>query len=772
MDTRLNNEQGPDTSVQEEQAATPPPNAPETSHTQDIPHRRWPVILLCVLLVAAFSAALVGLSVPVYYEAQTRQENVFEQPDFIRTSCRDNYALYWKMSQRLDSTVLSPLEVFYPSLLQPEANEGDAGSGAIPDEYQDEPEITQSFSASLQNTLTDWYDNFQSNWDGYHYLVMDTASGQLFGDGSADLEALVTGEASEELLARLDDAYTYYVVMSYDKDGRVTSPALHGASDSSLDVLPEYDHAAGQSLSSQAGYNEFSDVQGPRSAVFAYAVPRHFSGSNATSHMQFYSTLNAFENLGFGVYYLMLTVIALVAGLLVARASRMVAGSVVARCPFEGILLVLIVALALGGTVARLCVRAAGGTLLRAGVNAGMEKVVSFLIVFFVVYIIFSAVYCAGLSLQKLGALGARGYFAQHSLVARNAGHIRKGLSRLYAWITRIDLTEKGNKTILKILIANFIILAILSTLWVFNIPLLILYSLILFFVLRRYLKDLKRQYGEVLDATAEIGKGRLDVRIEGDLGVFNPLKEELIKVQTGFSSAVEAETKSQNMKTELITNVSHDLKTPLTAIITYVDLLKQEDITEEERKAYLRTLDLKSQSLKRLIDDLFEMSRATSRDITLNITQVDLPALIRQVETEAHDALAQSGIELRNQFCEEHIVLPLDGDKTSRVFENLVMNVAKYGMRGTRAFLSIQIAHGYVYVELKNISQTELRFDTREITDRFVRGDLSRSTEGSGLGLAIAKSFVEAQGGIFAIATDGDMFKALVVFPCPPGQG
>ena len=213
-------------------------------------------------------------------------------------------------------------------------------------------------------------------------------------------------------------------------------------------------------------------------------------------------------------------------------------------------------------------------------------------------------------------------------------------------------------------------------------------------------------------------------------------------------------------MKVELVTNMSHDLKTPLTAIITYVNLLKVEGITEEQRRDYLATLERKSLRLKGLIEDLFEFSKASSQNVTLNIMDVDIMNLVKQVAFEMSDKLGESGLDVRMNLTEEKVILPLDSQKTYRVYENLFGNIAKYALPGTRVYVNGFRIDDTVVITLKNISAQEITVDSSELTERFVRGDASRNTEGSGLGLAIAKSFTELQGGVLELEVDGDLFK------------
>ena len=225
----------------------------------------------------------------------------------------------------------------------------------------------------------------------------------------------------------------------------------------------------------------------------------------------------------------------------------------------------------------------------------------------------------------------------------------------------------------------------------------------------------------------------------------------------------MDEEVKSQRMKAELITNVSHDLKTPLTAITTYVDLLKEEGVTEEQRKEYLAVLEKKSLRLKRLIEDLFEVSKASSRNVTVNLMEVDICNLMRQVYLEYEDKIEDANLIFRFRMPEEKVVLRLDSEKTYRIFENLYSNIIKYAMPGSRVYVDLDNQDKRVVIGLRNMSAVELRVHPEELTERFVRGDSSRNTEGSGLGLAIAKSFTEIQGGKMEIVVDGDLFKIVL---------
>ena len=375
-------------------------------------------------------------------------------------------------------------------------------------------------------------------------------------------------------------------------------------------------------------------------------------------------------------------------------------------------------------------------------------------------------------------------YYLKHRLlILLILRWVKNQCVKFYKQLSRIDLKEKRNKTILITVLINFTIIAggfsllifiaslwaffdeFLFFVWLFAMLILVAYSVVLYIFLYNYSEKLNKQYISVLDATNQMAEGDLKISLEEDLGVFQPIGESLEKVQQGFEKAVVEEAKSQSMKTELITNVSHDLKTPLTAIITYVDLLKKEDTTEDERKVYIDTLDKKSQRLKVLIEDLFEVSKAQSGNVQMNFMDVDIVSLLKQVKSEMEDRLEASDLTFRWNLPEEKVILSLDGQRTYRVFENLISNALKYSMPYSRVYVDVEHEKDVVKVIFRNTSAQELDFDPERLTERFVRGDASRKSEGSGLGLAIAKSFVELQNGKLKIEVDGDLFKVILTW-------
>lgn len=270
----------------------------------------------------------------------------------------------------------------------------------------------------------------------------------------------------------------------------------------------------------------------------------------------------------------------------------------------------------------------------------------------------------------------------------------------------------------------------------------------------------------KIMEGVKDVAEGKLNAPIkEKGNGQLAELAHNINNIKEGLRKSLENEMKSESMKTELITNVSHDLKTPLTSIINYIELLKREDIKPETAKDYVSVLDKKSQRLKVLIEDLFEASKAASGAMELNITKLDIGELLRQAVGENNERFEDKNLEVKLNIPQEKIFVNGDGKRLYRVFENLISNSVNYSLSNTRVYIDMKREEdGEVNITVKNISAYELNFDTNEITSRFKRGDASRTTEGSGLGLAIAKSIIELHGGEFNIAIDGDLFKAIIV--------
>lgn len=287
-----------------------------------------------------------------------------------------------------------------------------------------------------------------------------------------------------------------------------------------------------------------------------------------------------------------------------------------------------------------------------------------------------------------------------------------------------------------------------------------ILFGIFIYYILMKNINEVARISRE----SSEIVKGNYKKNIEKNGGLYDGIVDNFNNIGSNLDLAIEDAVKSERLKTELITNVSHDLKTPLTSIINYSDLLSKDDNTEDEVKEYSKIINEKSNKLKVLIEDLFEVSKATSNNIELDRQELDFNSLVQQSIGEWEDKIGEKNIEIISNLPEDKLMLNIDGQKFSRVLDNLFSNISKYALENSRVYVDLLEEDG-VKLTIKNISKYPLNISAEELMERFTRGEKSRTTSGSGLGLSIASSFVRAHGASFDIEIDGDLFKVRIEF-------
>lgn len=317
------------------------------------------------------------------------------------------------------------------------------------------------------------------------------------------------------------------------------------------------------------------------------------------------------------------------------------------------------------------------------------------------------------------------------------------------------------SSTIMIVLIGIFI-LKILD-----NFAIFLFYAFyILFFVIYK-INKLKKQYAKIENKLKEMYEGNNQTVLESSKfdGIYQNAIKYLNDISHGLENAVEERIKSEKLKAELITNVSHDLKTPLTSIINYVDLLKNENIQNEKAEEYVKILDNKSQRLKKLTEDLIEASKISTGNISLNMKKINIVELIKQSIGEFEDKFQKQELEVNLNNNENEIFIMADSRYLFRVVENLFSNISKYALPKSRVYIDIKTEGSKVKIELKNISKDKLNISGEELMQRFVRGDKARTTEGSGLGLSIAQNLTEMQKGEFKLQLDGDLFKVILIF-------
>lgn len=350
--------------------------------------------------------------------------------------------------------------------------------------------------------------------------------------------------------------------------------------------------------------------------------------------------------------------------------------------------------------------------------------------------------------------------------------------------VVKLDLASKKNSIIKKIVFISSVLISclllvigvVLEFIYRYSFSfvyyclicflLMIIFSIMFTLFIKKNIDNIVNDYDTLLEFSGNLAAGEFNNKMEDNLGLFNALKNELNCINDGFKDAVSKEVASQKMKTELISNVSHDLKTPLTSIMSYIDLLKQPNLSKDETNEYITILDKNTKRLKTLIEDLFEVSKVNSGNIQLNPINLNIYSLIQQVLLEYQEQFDDHNLQIKLNTNSDNIICNLDSEKTYRILENLCQNIYKYALENTRIYIDIEANEDNVSVIFKNISANEIKQDGNQLTERFIQGDESRKSEGSGLGLAICKSFVEVQDGKFNVSVDGDLFKAEILLP------
>lgn len=334
---------------------------------------------------------------------------------------------------------------------------------------------------------------------------------------------------------------------------------------------------------------------------------------------------------------------------------------------------------------------------------------------------------------------------------------------KIKEFLDDVKITKRFILYFIIFIIANLICFAIM---WSDGFPGIIL-SIILYAVVYGLISKRLKSYVKIEKAINDLYQGNTDIELEENEFVkeMKNMASQINDIAGGLSNAIDEKLKSERLKTELITNVSHDIKTPLTSIINYVDLLKKEGMDGEKAKEYLDILGSKSQRLKKLTEDLVEASKASSGAIKLNMEKLNVNELIKQVSGEFEDKFKARKLEEIITFPENALYIKADSRYMYRVLENMYSNISKYAMEGTRVYTDIIEKDGRIVIQLKNVSKQKLNISVDELMQRFVRGEASRNTEGSGLGLSIARSLTELQEGNFNIYLDGDLFKVTIEF-------
>lgn len=773
--------------------------------TKSTNSKKFSFIIAFILILAASAGYF---SMYPFFERQAAEYDidVFSTSNFLFKLYQGSCVLYKDVTEAATGDTLEYADLYLQAeeeLLKGINGENEEiydGSEFIVGSYANAESWKQMCRERINNILLDWQSDVLGGITReMDYCVIDHATGKIIKNTGKEIENLGTDKAGEDI----SSDYVYYIRVSYGSAGNIERVAVKGKNAEELlksVQLNLKNNFLWSSFWNGVSY-EYGDIYSDGSIYFhdnsgnigktkitVSSMPKNITCIFALTNQQQEKLLTGNTSLVSGrgyeewyayyragtvdVMFIFGSVLAVLAILMIRVKNYCLHRLSGVKLHVEVVVIAIFMMIGISENIPTLVNFTNRGRFDEAYSNLtwlpkALYPALTGSINLGILFLLFAVWYYLATSFGELFVIGIRAFLKERSLIykigVRMKHFCKENVDNFKNEILHVDLGEKATRTIRKLVVINFFLLAAVCCMWVFGWMALFVYSIILYFCMKKYIQKIQEQYHNLFDATRSIANGNLQTQLDDDWGIFESYKEELSKIQDGFKVAVEEEVKSQKMKTELITNVSHDLKTPLTAITTYIELLEDENITPEQRTEYLDVLKKKSARLKFLIEDLFEVSKATSGNITLNLVDVDICNLIRQVYLEYEDKAEAADLVFRFQMPEEKIILKLDSQKTYRIFENLYVNIIKYAMPNTRVYVRAEKTESGIAIELKNMSAAELNIPAEDLTERFVRGDSSRNTEGSGLGLAIARSFVEAQGGKMKVEIDGDLFKVKI---------
>ncbi|WAW14223.1 sensor histidine kinase [Peptostreptococcus equinus] len=757
------------------------------------------VVAVIILLLSFF---MIYRYHNVEIKLKENNTNTFENRDYASDIFYSNYYLYYKKYQSENNKLLRPSELYLTK------DTIDSMIANIDVDYYSSKLDYETVRNSFDNVF-DGISNFILNSDGnIKYMSINKDTGYKitnydFKSTIDNIDNFRKADKDKENYNQIKNSYEEtddyikknfinFLVMDYDAKGQyklVYSQGLDFEKMNNYFLNLESDKNLGEIYAlSDIEYSEsFSDfkVESIKNTRFIYAIPKSIDNSFYSKNDTISSYINRHERNSYAtIETLGRNIILAIVVILILTPSKLISGfrgiKSIFKLPFELILIIFYFverSLMSNDVPIRIVRETITGNLLKSiiskdiGINLA-KQIVNFLNISYW-FIIFMSVVILTLLFKKILESGVVKYFKQRSAIILILSIICKNTCKFILGIINADFKNRINRMCLIgviIGIIGSIALAITSPNnfipWIISI---VIYVIVVAFYIKIVMKELSDSnddYEKLVGLTRDLANGKLDKDIiNEDVGVYEELKRQLISLQLAYKMSVQEEIKSQRMKSELISNVSHDLKTPLTSIISYADLLRNSNVGEENKK-YIDTIYRKSERLKLLIDDIFEISKAQTGNIKLEMAPLDIVELTKQTIGEISDRLNSKNVVLITKYPQQKVIVNIDGERTYRIFENLLVNISKYAMENSRAYLDIIEQDNIVDIVFRNISATEIDFEADEVMERFKRGDKSRNTEGSGLGISIAKSYTEIQGGKFKIKLDGDLFKVIISFP------
>lgn len=786
---------------------------PKFRHRLDIFFKRT-IPLFIIILTFMLSLLVVYRYGYISERIKKIHYNPFESKQFDRSLMYADYYLYYMAHQSENDNIGSPADFYLTnSTIDTMMHNIDINyySGAlteeiIKDKFNKSFKPLGEFINNSNGNLKYYVQNLKTGYSMTNFIYADDT--ELFKDSGVLLDVIKDGrniskikdeklkKKYERLVEKIEKNYRFYAVGEYDSDGKLNLKYVYGAdfdttTNNLLEVESDISIKGGYSVDDTIDSFENYRVKPITNMRHIYCIPKNiepdfYNSNDSISTLMFQKEKEVYESV-IEMAWVVWFIVVMIA--LITRFRYMHYNNVFYtgdRFPLEiligilGLLFMLyfeeyfpvkVIRETVNGNIVK--------SLIENGISIRLSKVIANAMNVLYWYILYRVTYFIIYHLKYIGHMGIIKYLKKKSLtimlILWTAHHVRKYLKKIVVFLIdmlKIDLSKKYNKLTVVglVFVLSWIFLievvsikAPSSVYWI--VGLFTVAFLAFMYICIKEMDSINDDYNSLIEITSEIANGNLEKNIEVfDLGLFEDVKYKLQDIQKVYKKALEEEVKSQTLKSELISNVSHDLKTPLTSIITYVDLLESAD-NLEDAKEYISTINRKAERLKILIDDLFEITKAQTGNIVMDMMPIDIVELLKMSISEISSRLEERGIKLKTSYPDEKIIVNLDGEKTYRVFENLLVNMAKYAMSNSRAYVQVEKTFGKVDIVFRNISATEIDYEAHEILERFRRGDKSRSTDGSGLGMSIAKSYVELQGGSLEIVLDGDLFKVIVTF-------
>lgn len=716
------------------------------------------IVVIISILIASIGMCLVYPKIEK--DSEKFGYNIFEEEyKFLKKIHLANYSLYYQCKKYGEEKQIKPSDILVEySEIYKQENEDDYYTQNDYANYKDE----------INNRIYDLNKELNAKLKNLEYYAMDKESKEIKKKSNGKIDILLDEKVAKSDILSLNNDYSFYLVLDYDENANIKVEKIHGANKEV--VLNNLESLQRENTLDMNYESNGTTIKPVSNMKFVYAVPNKLVAGDKIYDFKTWEEKDSYTSASYlYINIAMLFIVLLFIIIPYKELKNIFKFDKLSKIPFEIVAFIVLMAIAFIYGSSEIIISPTIKQQLidfnRIQLNETVKNTLVYLLNMMYWVCCFIAIFIGILTTKHMVKIGIRNYLRETCLICKAFRYLKNKIKNLIKWCCDIKLNSEDNKKIIILLLINFVVLSIMCSVWFFGIFGLIIYTLLLYVLVKKYYNKVRQDYLKLLNLTSEISCGNLDIDTNEDLGTFNVLKDEISNIQKGFKNAVDQEVKSQKMKTELISNVSHDLKTPLTSIITYVDLLKDTKLSEEKRELYLDTLEKKSQRLQVLIEDLFEVSKATSGNIILNKIDVDVVSLMKQTLLELDDKIKESSLIVRSNYPNGKVILSLDSQRMFRVFENLVINITKYAMQGSRVYIDITENEEYVEISFKNMTKDEITFNINELAERFVRGDKSRNTEGSGLGLAIAKSFVELQGGIFNLSIDGDLFKVVIKF-------